>query len=814
MLIGFVVTLLVIGVGAAAGTAVVLHDASQAPPLSDLHALTPGGNSEVFAADGTRLGYIQSDVLRSPISYRDIPAHLIDATVAIEDQRYWQHGGVDVKGILRAAVKDALSGEPLQGGSTIAMQLVRNIYLPQSERTDDTLKRKIVEAVEADRLEKIYSKQTILSKYLNSVPYGTVGGQNAIGVAAAARIFFNATVGDLDLAQSALLAGLPQAPSEYNPFIDPAAAMVRRNEVLEKMAQLHYITQAQADTAIASPLQVHHSTYYNQHRESYFFDFVTQELIDRYGVQTVEQGGLHVYTTIDLHLQHLAQEAINNVLDEPGDPSAAIVTEDPNNGYILAMAQSMSSSQYNLAAQGHRQPGLTFKAIVLADALERGIDPDTTYILSHTLAPDWLPGYYFPVKTFEGVSLNREISLTQATVTSDNTVYAQLAADLGIQSVTNMAYRLGVVTHLDSNPSEALGGLRIGVSPLEMANVYATLADGGYRNKQIAITRVVFPGGHTDGDWGDPHRVKVVSTGVTAEETKILEENVEHGTAVNSAIGCPTAAKTGTTSDLVDAWLDGYTANYSTVVWMGYPNKRISMTDVHGEPQQGGALPAVIWHDYMEPVVGTDCVPFHQATQPIDYQPFTGPYGDIVSGAAGGSVGFGGPGTGIGSSPAGTGNGTGGSGIVTGLPGNGGGGSGGGGSGGGGSHGHRRRRADADGAGPDRRDRQGRPGGRPDAEWRRLGRGRRQRRRGPGHVRGRRQRRAERLTDVAHPALPEVPHGARAGRGHRRPAPRGLGDRGDVRGRQDRGRVARPAARPRRAGGVHRRPPAGPLRPR
>ena len=697
LFIGFTAALLVIGIGAGVVAAIVAHYASEAPPLSSLHALTPGGNSEVFAADGTRLGYIQSDVLRSPISYKDIPADLKNATVAIEDQRYWQHGGVDVKGIIRSAVKDALSGEPLQGGSTIAMQLVRNIYLPASERTDDTLKRKVIEAVEADRLEKIFSKQTILSKYLNSVPYGTVGGQNAIGVAAAARIFFNTTVGQLDLAQCALLAGLPQAPSEYNPFLFPAAAMERRNEVLTKMAQLHYITQARADVAMASPLQVQHSTYYDQHlgSDSYFFDFVTQELIDRYGAQRVEQGGLRVYTTINLRDQRLAQEAINEVLNEPGDPSSAVVTEDPNNGDILAMAQSMSSSQYNLAAQGHRQPGSTFKAIVLADALERGIDPDTTDFLSHTLYPGWLPGYpSYEVKTFEGVSLNREISLTQATLTSDNTVYAQLAADLGEQSVTNMARRLGVVSPLFNNPAQALGGLKYGVSPLEMANVYSTLADGGYRNKQIAITRVVFPGGPADGNWGVPHRVKVISSGITAEETKILEENVERGTAVNSAISCPTAAKTGTTSDLVDAWLDGYTANYATVVWMGYPNKRIPMTDVHGEPQQGGALPAVIWHDYMEPVAGTDCVPFHQATQPLQYEPFTGQYGDVVSGGYGGTVPFGaGTGTGVGTG-AGTGTGTGtggaGAGIVTGLPSNGGGSGGtgtGAGGGGGGSAG-------------------------------------------------------------------------------------------------------------------------------
>ena len=288
----------------------------------------------------------------------------------------------------------------------------------------------------------------------------------------------------------------------------------------------------------------------------------------------------------------------------------------------------MSSSQYNLAADGHRQPGSTFKAIDLADALSRGIDPNTTDYLSHTLAPGWLTGYpTYEVKTFEGTSLNQGMNLVTATLHSDNTVYAQLAADLGEQTVTQMAYKLGVSTHLSSFPAEALGGLTLGVTPLEMADVYATLADGGWRNSPIAITKVVFPDGHADNKWGGPHRVKVLSEAVAAEETSILERNVQSGTAGRSAIGCPTAAKTGTTSELVDAWLDGYTPNYSTVVWMGYPNKRVSMTDVHGQPQQGGYLPADIWHDYMSKVTeGKPCVPFPQAKESISYAPFYGKF--------------------------------------------------------------------------------------------------------------------------------------------------------------------------------------------
>src|ERR1700684_337037 len=329
-------------------------------------------------------------------------------------------------------------------------------------------------------------------------------------------------------------------------------------------------------------------------------------------------------------MQSEARKAIADVLDEPEDPASAIVTLNPANGDIEAMAESESyeKSQYTLAADGHRQPRSTFKAIDLADALSRGVDPNTTYYLSHTLEPGWLTGYpTYEVKTFEGTSLNKSINLVNATLTSDNTVYAQLAADLGERTVTQMAYKMGVTTHLSSYPAEALGGLTLGVTPLEMADVYATLADGGWRNSPIAITKVVFPNGHVDENWGRPHRVKVLSEGVTAEETSILEQNVESGTATRSAIDCPTAAKTGTTSELVDAWLDGYTPRYATVVWMGYPNKRVSMTDVHGEPQQGGYLPAEIWHDYMSTVTeGQSCIPFGEAKEPISYQPFFGHY--------------------------------------------------------------------------------------------------------------------------------------------------------------------------------------------
>jgi penicillin-binding protein 1A len=626
LMIGFGVVASMLVVGTIAAVAFVISVANSSPPLSDLHPIVSGASSQVFAANGERLGYIQSDALRTPITWGQMPHYLSEATVAIEDQRFYQNNGVDLTGIFRSAVKDVVNGQTLQGASTITMQLVRNLYLGNDLHT---FKQKIDEAKLAIEYNKNHSKRAILTGYLNSVAYGTVGGQTAIGVQAASRIFFDKSASQLNLAQSALLAGLPQAPSQYNPFLYPQAARERRNEVLAKMAELHYISPHLAAREERKPLGVKHSTYYSQRRENFFFEYVREQLDHRYGRAKVEQGGLKVYTTIDLNMQRLARKAIANVLNQPEDPASAIVTINPNNGHIEAMAESQSyeQSQYNLAADGHRQPGSTFKAIVLADALTRGIDPNSTYYVSHTLAPGWLPGYpTYEVKTFEGTSLNRSINLVQATLASDNTVYAQLAADLGEDTITKMAYKLGVKTHLEGNAGQALGGIKVGVTPLEMANVYATLADGGLRNTPVAITKVVFADGHVDSNWGRDHRVRAISSAVAAEETKILEENVQSGTAVNSAIGCPTAAKTGTTSELADAWLDGYTPRYSTVVWMGYPNRRVPMTDVHGEAQQGGRLPAHIWHAYMTEVVGNNCVPFPTSSESLAYQPFFGKY--------------------------------------------------------------------------------------------------------------------------------------------------------------------------------------------
>ncbi|HET8672427.1 MAG TPA: transglycosylase domain-containing protein, partial [Thermoleophilaceae bacterium] len=369
----------------------VLSVASSAGNIDDLKPIDKGATTRIYAADGSLLGYVQSNEISSPIPYRSMPPVLRNATVAIEDQRFWHHGGVDYESIVRAAIRDITSGKTLQGGSTITQQLVRNLYIRSPKRD---LKRKIREAKLASELEQKHPKWWVLWKYMNNISYGTVDGRTAIGVQAASEIYFSKRAKDLSLDQAALIAGLPQAPSDYSPFTNPAAAVTRRNEVLQRMYQNHYITRSQLMRATKARLRLHPGHVYLKRHEPYFFDYVQDELIQKYGVNVVRQGGLRVYTTIEPKLQDTARNAIAGQLTLPTDPSSAVVTIDPSNGHILAMASSgdYKGRQFNLAAQGHRQPGSAFKTFVLTTAIKQGVNPNSTYYTSKPLNLD-LPGY-------------------------------------------------------------------------------------------------------------------------------------------------------------------------------------------------------------------------------------------------------------------------------------------------------------------------------------------------------------------------------------------------------------------------------------
>src|SRR4051795_5260166 len=326
-LLGVLVIVVLAGVAGLSAVGYVVSIASSAPPLAALKERDPGSNSEVLAADGSRLGFIQADDLRLPAKGSEFPKVLKDATVAIEDRRFYKHKGVDYEGIIRAGVANIVSHKTVQGGSTITMQLARNLYISKER----TYQRKIREAKVAQEIEDEHSKAWVLNKYLNTVPYGTVGGQSAIGAKAAARIYFNKRLGQLTLREAALLAGLPQAPSLYSPLRSPAAAKARRDDVLREMAKSGMISQETAERTIRRGLGLDPSTYFTRRRESYFFDYVKDEMLKEYGAKTVRLGGIQVRTTVDLKKQKAAREAIEQRLGDIG-PSSAIVTINPKNG--------------------------------------------------------------------------------------------------------------------------------------------------------------------------------------------------------------------------------------------------------------------------------------------------------------------------------------------------------------------------------------------------------------------------------------------------------------------------------------------------
>ena len=590
----------------------VLNVAAEAPPIDELRPIDKGANSVVFASDGTRLGYIQNDELRTPIPLKSIPKEFQQASIAIEDERFYEHDGVDVEAVFRAAVENIEAGETRQGGSTITQQLVRNLYIADPE---DTIERKIREAKLAEELEEERSKKWILEQYLNTASYGTVGGRTAVGVEAAAQTFFNKPAEEMKLTESALLAGLPQAPSEYNPFTDPNQALKRRNSVLDNMAKQGYLTPDEARRAKSAGLGLEPGTKYSEIREPYFFDFVESELIDRYGVNTVRQGGLEVYTTIDPNLQDAAESAI--AAHPVTDAANALVSTDVDTGEILAMASSggseaYGSSQFNLAAQGSRQPGSSFKPFVLMTAVDQGIDPDSTYYSApSTISLD--TGGLTPWTVTGGGG--GSMSLRDATANSVNTVYAQLGLDVGADNFTQMAKDMGVKSPLEPFPAYALGGTAECCTVLEMSNAYGTIADGGVHHDPTGIERVEFPNGDED-VLEDSEGKRVVSDGVAYTVADVMKGTLVSGTAAGHGISCPAAGKTGTTEEQSDAWFVGYTPHVSTAVWTGNPNARVPL------PGYGADLSAPIWHDYMEVAASEPCDDFPEPEQPANLSPY------------------------------------------------------------------------------------------------------------------------------------------------------------------------------------------------
>jgi penicillin-binding protein 1A len=628
------------------GAAWVVSVADSAPNLSDFKVRNPHALTRIYTANGQLLGYVHSDTLYNHVPASRIPALLKDATVAIEDRRFWHHGALDYQGIFRAAVKDLFNHHgALQGASTLTMQLVKIKYLDGTKYAENRdLKYKIIQASLADELYKRHSKSWILNSYLNNAPYGTsLSGENAVGAGGASLIFFDKPVWKLDLAQTALLAGLPQSPTDYNPFRYPSRALTRRNQVLQAMVSSHYVTPEAAYHAELEPLQLHQDAALARHSQPFLFDYVQQQLINRFGLNTVQNGGLKVYTTIDLHAQQQAEAAI--LAHEPGgpnldaQPAAALASVDPLNGHIVALAQSAPYAQTNFfyPVQAHRQPGSSFKVFALMTLIhDYNGDPNQTFYTSKFLPAGWLPqDPTWSVHTAE-LTYQGTIDITHATTVSDNTVFVQLAADLGYDKLDATAHAMGITSPLNGFPAEVIGGLKLGVTPLEMADAYATLANGGYHVAPTIITKVVFPDGSTV-NLGNPKHHRVFSDGETYAATQVLKTVITSGTGTAANYGCPAAGKTGTAENQGNAWFVGYSPKYSTAVWVGYPQGNITL----GSSGFGGTLAAPIWHDFMLSASNGYCGDFPTPTTPWTGTAFVGPHsaaGPALGPSVGGST--------------------------------------------------------------------------------------------------------------------------------------------------------------------------------
>lgn len=600
-------------IGGGIGVAWALNVYNSAPELSSLKPVQKGASSAIYDADGNLIGFIRSENVRQPLPAKSLPDVLREATVAIEDKNFYEHGALDYEGILRAALKDIEAGAPVQGASTITQQLVRNLYISNPE---NTIERKLKEAKLAVEFDDKHSKEWILTEYLNTAPYGTVEGQTAVGAEAAAQTYFSKPAKDLNLAEGAMIAGLPQAPSEYNPFLDPKAALKRRNEVLAAMAEEGYITQEEYLEAKTRGLGIEAGKKYQVIKDPFLFDLVQSELIERYGINTVRNGGLKAYTTIDPDLQQKAEEAVENycyVCYPEGGPAAGLASVDPETGAIVALAATegyADESQFNYAWQAHRQPGSSFKTIVLAAAVKEGIDPGSTYYSGASPMTLEIPGGgTWTVNNSEGDGGGTE-NLESATWHSVNVVYAQLDLDVGPEDVTEMARELGIEAELQSVPAEGIGGLGYGVTPLEMASAYATIANGGVHHEATAVSKVVFPKEGKDKEpkvdnfEKDPGE-RVLTEGQAYEVTRILEGVITQGTGAGyTSMGCSDAAgKTGTSEELSDAWFVGYTPLYSTAVWVGHPTTR----EYTG---YGGPTAGPIWANYMSAAHEGECPEF------------------------------------------------------------------------------------------------------------------------------------------------------------------------------------------------------------
>ncbi|HEX3874771.1 MAG TPA: transglycosylase domain-containing protein [Solirubrobacteraceae bacterium] len=600
---------------------------------SDLQSLeksyiSDGGsaNSKLLALDGEQLGLLTDNTNRVLVTGAQIPREMKWAIVSVEDKRFYTNSGVDLKGIARAFLADLLHQQAQQGASTITQQFVKNALAAQGKRT---VFEKLREAALAYHLTRQWSKDKILTEYLNSIYFGN----GAYGIESAARTYFGndptsssfncgttgqplcVTTALNDPANAALIAGMVASPTAFDPVNHPVAATGRRNLVLKDMYEQSYISYSQYRTALAQTVPAGKYIEPPQPKvkepgAAYFTTWVRQQVIDRYGPEKAFDGGLTIHTTLDLQLQEAAEAAVNDYLANPAGPAAAVVAIDNQTGEVRAMVggRDYNTTPFNLATQGERQPGSAFKPFVLAQALKEGISPNSiwpsekrTFIVKNTHGQET-----FTVHNDDSNYAGTR-SLAQALTYSDNSVFAAVGIQAGTKKIAKVAHEAGIRTPVSTNDAMTIGGLTTGVTPVDMAHAYETLAEGGKRISGTLGTDKAGPVGISSVKVpGHPTQVnklvskQVIPADIVSTEDAIMHTVLTEGTGTAAQFGVYAAGKTGTTSNYADAWFVAFTSKLTVAVWVGYPNKTTSMTtDFEGGPVSGGTFPALIWRDFM-----------------------------------------------------------------------------------------------------------------------------------------------------------------------------------------------------------------------
>ncbi len=549
------------------------------PDYNSADAYLVSEPTQIIDANGTTIAeyYLQN---RRSVDISEVSDYVLKGIVDIEDVRFYRHNGVDPQGIIRAVVAQ-LSGNS-QGASTITQQLVRNTVLSE-EQFDYSIKRKVREAYLAIQMEKMYTKDQILMMYLNTIFFG----HQAYGIQAAAITYFNKNASELSLPEAATLCGLPQSPSYLDPIQNPEAATARRNAVLEHMLTEGDISQEEYDEAVNTPMETNPGSFLqNESTQPYFTDYVKQLLLEDFDQDTVFQGGLKVYTTIDPSYQDAAETAVNTRLDEMGNDrlEAALVAVDPDTGYIKAMVggRDYGESQFNLATQARRQPGSSFKTFTLCAALKEGMSPNI-YINCNspmTFSPTWT------VQNFGNESYGT-VTLANAFALSSNTGFVQVAEAIGAEHIVETAHDMGVSVDLPAYSSLTLG--TVGIPPVQMAEAYATVATGGLHRDAIAITRIEDRNGNTVYEHVD-NPTRALEEDIASAALNVMKGVCESGGTAwvvgnDLQVNQPVAGKTGTTENYRDLWFCGITPQLSVAIWCGYREEgEIYVWGANGHP--------------------------------------------------------------------------------------------------------------------------------------------------------------------------------------------------------------------------------------